>query len=278
MIRGITFASQRTFSADFAHFQNVLLGASGITKGCAITENSGEITVSEGYFFVCGREVAIVDSEPIIVPDRLGTDLFCTVVFEINLSKSNTLTSFNQGYFKTLTSEEAYLEPTQQDLDAGGTLYQMPFATYRLTATGVADFVDTRPLLSTQVAWKKMNETATKLMQMTGRLVNGQQLTDVVTGEVYTIGINNGALYITDSQQHTISFQIQEDSTNTTTFNDDGSITTAYADGRSKTTVFNADGSITTTSYYNGVASKVEKTTFNADGSITTTFTEGSNA
>lgn len=271
MIRGITFASQRTFSADFAHFQNVLLGASGITKGCAITENSGEITVSEGYFFVCGREVAIVDSEPIIVPDRLGTDLFCTIVFEIDLSKSNTLTSFNQGYFKTLTSEEAYLEPTQQDLDAGGALYQMPFATYKLTATGVADFVDLRPIFTPSELWKKME-------QHTKRLVNGQQLTDVVTGEIYTIGINNGALYITDSQQHTISFQIQEDSTNTTTFNDDGSITTAYTDGRSKKTDFNSDGSITTTTYYNGAVSKVEKTTFNADGSITTTFTEGSNA
>lgn len=278
MIRGITFASQRTFSADFAHFQNVLLGASGITKGCAITEDSGEITVSEGYFFVCGREVAIVGSEPIIVPDRLGTDLYCTVVFEVNLSKTNTLVSFNQGYFKTLTNEADYPTPIQEDMDNGGTLYQMPFATYKLTATGVADFTDKRPLLSTQAAWEQMNETTSKLMKMTERLVNGQQLTDVVTGEVYTIGINNGALYITDSQQHTISFQIQEESTGTTTFSDDGSITTAYEDGRSKTTVFNADGSITTTSYYNGVASKVEKTTFNADGSITTTYTEGGKA
>ena len=278
MIRGITFASQRTFSADFAHFQNVLLGASGITKGCAIAENSGEITVSAGYFFCCGREVAIVDNEKIVVPDRRGTDLYCTVVFEIDLSKTNTLTAFNQGYFKTLTATDDYAKPTQQNIDADGTIYQMPFATYKLTATGIADFTDKRPLLSTQAAWEQMNETTSKLMKMTERLVNGQQLTDVVTGEVYTIGINNGALYITDSQQHTISFQIQEDSTGTTTFGDDGSITTTYEDGRSKTTVFDADGSITTTSYYNGVVSKVEETTFNADGSITTTFTEGSNA
>ena len=278
MIRGITFASQRTFSADFAHFQNVLLGASGITKGCLITEQSGEITVSGGYFFCCGREVAIEESETVVVPDRYGTDLFCTIVFEIDLSKSNTLATFNQGYFRTLTSVDDYPAPTQQNIDADGTIYQMPFATYKLTATGIADFTDKRPLLSTQAAWEQMNETTSKLMKMTERLVNGQQLTDVVTGEVYTIGINNGALYITDSQQHTISFQIQEDSTGTTTFGDDGSITTTYEDGRSKTTVFDADGSITTTSSYNGVVSKVEETTFNADGSITTTFTEGSNA
>ena len=147
----------------------------------------------------------------------------------------------------------------------------MPFATYKLTATGVADFVDLRPIFTPSELWKKME-------QYTKRLVNGQQLTDVVTGEIYTIGINNGALYITDSQQHTISFQIAEDTTNTTTFSDDGSITTAYADGRSTTTVFNDDGSITKTSYYNGVATKVETTVFNADGTISTTYTEGSDA
>lgn len=275
MIRGITFASQRTFSADFAHFQHVLLGASGVTKGCTITEESGEITVSEGYFFVCGREVAIVGNEPVTIPDRLGTDLYCTVVFEVNLSKTNTLVSFNQGYFKTLTSEADYPTPMQEDMDNGGTVYQMPFAKYKLTATGIKDFVDKRPILSTQVAWEKMNETTTKLMQMTERLVNGQQITDVVTGEVYTIGINNGALYITDSQQNTVSFQVQENTSNTTTFNNDGSITTSYDDGRSEKTVFNSDGSITTTSYYEGVASKTEKTIFNDDGSITTNITEG---
>lgn len=268
MIRGITFASQRTFSADFAHFQNVLLGASGITKGCAITEVSGAVTVSEGYFFISGREVAIVGSEEVTVPDRHGTDLFCTIVFEIDLSKTNTLTSFNQGYFKTLTSTENYVEPVQQDLDAGGTKYQLPFATYKLTAIGVEEFVDVRPIMNVSEVWKKME-------QYTKRLVNGQQITDLATGELYTICIRNGVLYYTDSQQNKFSFSLIEDTTNTTTFNEDGSITTTYTDGRSEHTVFNDDGSITKTSYYNGQAAKVATTVFNDDGSITTTYEEG---
>ena len=55
----------------------------------------------------------------------------------------------------------------------------------------------------------------------------------------------------------------------TTTFGEDGNITTTYEDGSSEKTVFNDDGSITATRYVKGVAVKTATTTFNADGSVT---------
>lgn len=51
----------------------------------------------------------------------------------------------------------------------------------------------------------------------------------------------------------------------TTTFNEDGSITTAYNDGTSECTVFNEDGSITATRYVNGVVVETATTTFKGD-------------
>lgn len=51
----------------------------------------------------------------------------------------------------------------------------------------------------------------------------------------------------------------------TTTFNEDGSITTTYGDGTSERTVFNEDGSITATRYVNGVAVEIATTTFEGD-------------
>ena len=57
MIRGITFSEQMFYSADFAHFQHFWLnGKSGITKGCAITNTSTNVTIGKGYFIAdeCG--------------------------------------------------------------------------------------------------------------------------------------------------------------------------------------------------------------------------------
>lgn len=63
-----------------------------------------------------------------------------------------------------------------------------------------------------------------------------------------------------------------------TTFNEDGSTTTTYADGRSEVTVFNEDGSILKTFYQNGVATMDELTVFNEDGSISVSYIERSGA
>jgi hypothetical protein len=60
----------------------------------------------------------------------------------------------------------------------------------------------------------------------------------------------------------------------TTTFNEDGSITTNYVDGTSEHTVFNDDGSINQRFDWGDMGVRNAHIVFNADGSITTTFTE----
>lgn len=137
MIRGITFNEQMFYSADFAHFQHFWLnGQSGITKGCSITNTTTNVTIGKGYFIVHGRLLNVEAAEVIGSEHGFETG-YNRIVYEIDLSKTNTITEFNQGAIKVLHSEAL----TQQDLDAGGTVYQYPICHFQWSGTGIASFV-----------------------------------------------------------------------------------------------------------------------------------------
>lgn len=137
MIRGITFSEQMFYSADFAHFQHFWLnGQSGITKGCSITNTSTNVTIGKGYFIVHGRLLNVEVAE--VIGSAYGFETgYNRIVYEIDLSKNNTVTEFKQGAIKVLHSEAL----TQQDLDNGGTVYQYPLCHFQWSGTGIASFV-----------------------------------------------------------------------------------------------------------------------------------------
>lgn len=154
MINGITFSEQLITSANFAHFMFTFLNhANGITKGCEISHADGTVYVQKGYFMEFGRMVQVVGVEEIASPEVLSGQLYCLVVFEIDLSKINTVEEFNQGYFKTLTGTDGYPEPVKQDLDDDGTLYQMPWCQYIKTPEGITTFRDIREILNLESIW-----------------------------------------------------------------------------------------------------------------------------
>lgn len=125
------------YSADFAHFQHFWLnGQSGITKGCSITNTTTNVTIGKGYFIVHGRLLNVEAAEVIGSEHGFETG-YNRIVYEIDLSKTNTITEFNQGAIKVLHSEAL----TQQDLDAGGTVYQYPICHFQWSGTGIASFV-----------------------------------------------------------------------------------------------------------------------------------------
>lgn len=140
MIRGITFADQLTTSDDFAHLQNKWFnGVSGVTKGCAVTADADNVYVAPGYFLIAGRLVRIVGTET-IPSEVVEVAKKCILVFEIDLSKTNSTTVFNQGYFKVLSNVDEYPTLIQEDLDNGGAVYQMEFARFVKTTTSITDF------------------------------------------------------------------------------------------------------------------------------------------
>lgn len=141
-IRGVTFAKQAVSSNDDAHIYKILLnGRNGRTKGCKMTFGIDDILLSPGYFFAGNRLIEITSEETIPTPIVTTGTTYCLLVFEIDLSKTNTNSSFDQGMFKVLSSNAGYPEPTQENLDDGGNVFQLPFARFAKTISGISSFV-----------------------------------------------------------------------------------------------------------------------------------------
>ena len=140
-IRGVTFSKQIVSSNDDSHIYKMLLGGKqGKTKGCKMTFTTDNIYIHEGYFIASNRLIEIPSTETISSPIVSGTTYF-RLVFEIDLSKSNTSSEFNQGSFKLLSDVLDYPDITQEDLENGGNVYQLPFAKFTKTLSGISNFV-----------------------------------------------------------------------------------------------------------------------------------------
>lgn len=143
MIRGITFAEQVFYSADFAHYMNFFLnGGVGITKGCVITNDGVNVTIDTGYFVAHGRLMNVEVAET-IEPSQGYAEGFNRIIYEIDLSKENTITEFKQGYIKVIQAEELI----QEDLDAGGKVYQFPLCHFIWEDGEISGFVVDAPTL-----------------------------------------------------------------------------------------------------------------------------------
>lgn len=138
--RGITFSKQTVSSNDDAHvFGLILAGRNGKTKGCGMTFTTDNIFISEGRFFAANRMIEITSPETISTPVVTSTTYF-RLVFEIDLTKANTTSDFAQGYFKILSSATDYPAIVQEDLENGGSVYQLPFARFTKTVAGIGLF------------------------------------------------------------------------------------------------------------------------------------------
>lgn len=163
MVNGITFSEQLITSENFAHFMYTFLNhANGVTKGCAISNANGKAYVQKGYFIVFGRMVQIIGTEEIASPDVVSGQLYCKVVFEVDLSKENTAEEFIQGAFKTLTSTTGYPSVKQEDLDDAGKVYQMPWCQYIKQAGSIKDFRDLREILDLNSIWSAISSQNTQ--------------------------------------------------------------------------------------------------------------------
>lgn len=153
MVKGETYNKQLFESEAFRHFINVFTNKqTGITKGCEITQDSQNITIEKGYFFILGgllRETTGTANE---IPSEAG---YYKLVYEIDLSKINQKDAFNQGSYKFVKSLGEYPALTQEDLDNNGTVYQMPFCQFRITDQGLQDFKDIRQFVNYGIYEKK---------------------------------------------------------------------------------------------------------------------------
>jgi len=170
MIKGTTYDQQILLSEDFRlmcwRFFNK---KDGIVLGCGISTNTNNVVVTSGYFLISGGYIHI-DGQEIIQAGAAGTK---TLVFEIDLSKTNTPSAFNQGSWKFITGS-----PRQDDLFAGGTIYQLPFC--QITTNGSS--ISSRTDLIKQLAGDFQAQIDSKQNRVTKGTANPPVLAD---GEIY---------------------------------------------------------------------------------------------
>lgn len=166
MIKGITFDKQAFKSSEFAlmtkkFFNNI----DGRIRGVDITYTDTSIIISEGYFISSGYYTKIITEEIISVTN--GT---WTLVYEIDLSKTNTEEVFSQGSFKLINTAVIH-----NDLFDGETIYQLEFATCIMTDGVITDFESKLKDVTSDI----FNQLDTKVDKVIGKELSSNDYTDI---------------------------------------------------------------------------------------------------
>lgn len=150
MLKGQVFANQLFENQIFALFVNTFTnGKNGVSNnyknGMAITYSGSDVTIDSGAVLIQGRFLEEDTSTTI----SAGADnMYCKLVVEIDLDKTNTTTEFNQGYYKIVKGANAYPTLTQTNIvkNVSG-VYQYELARFRTTTSGITDFQDKRTFI-----------------------------------------------------------------------------------------------------------------------------------
>lgn len=179
MVKGHTYSEQLFESEAFRHFVNTFLNKeSGITKGCEITQTSNTIEIGQGFFVIMGGLLEEDTGTSMSVPTEAG---YYRLVYEIDLSKVNTEAEFNQGSYKFVKGVGAYSNLTQEDLDNDGNVYQFEFCQFRVTESGIQDFIDKRTFLDFDNIYEEIRKRISAIEE--GEFLNEKVKTKIITGE-----------------------------------------------------------------------------------------------
>ncbi|MCR5186196.1 MAG: hypothetical protein K6D97_03675 [Clostridia bacterium] len=162
MLKGDVFINQHfpvnTFSAFIDTFLN---GECGIKEGYKnsfeVTNTANALTVNSGLACVKGRFFR-EDSSTTIEFSSVGL-VYCRLVVEIDLSKTNTTDELNQLAYKIIYSGESYPTLVQEDtvLNERGK-YQFELASFMCNSNGISGFVDKRTYLDFDSIYEEVRE------------------------------------------------------------------------------------------------------------------------
>ena len=180
MIRGYVFPNQLASNeVDSMVFRKMLDNNDGVMNGMNLSTTATSITVGDGNMMIAGRPVGVVGGETIAV----GTDVaFCKLVMEVDLSKTATVSEFSQAALKIIKSTTAYPEVTQNDMDNGGTIYQVELAQFKTGLNGLSEFTDTRTFLDIKSIYTAITEEYRAVLEELK-----EELKDVEAGSAYVL-------------------------------------------------------------------------------------------
>lgn len=141
MIEGIVYDLQNIAASDMAKIYWMYGGMrDGVISGCAMSYTNSAVNITAGYFSARGHLTKLSGTTSVSLPNASGGNLYCNLVYQIDLSQTASQSSFTQGSFIILTGSTSYPTVTQQDLDNGGTIYQLSFAKFIMGASGISSW------------------------------------------------------------------------------------------------------------------------------------------
>lgn len=157
MLNGQVFSEQIFESKIFAIFINTFLnGKNGVVQnyrnGMAVSYSGSNVSISSGAVCIQGRFLEEDSSSTL----NAGTDsMYCKLVIEIDLDKTNTENDFQQGYYKIVTSSTGYPTLTQTDIaDNNAGVYQYELARFKTSANGISEFQDMRTYIGDELQYQ----------------------------------------------------------------------------------------------------------------------------
>lgn len=198
MIKGFRFTNQlANAEVDARIHQEFLNKNDGIFYGMNLSRTTNSITIDEGLCEIAGRPVAVVDTETV----NVGTNtMYCILVLEIDLSKDSTEEVFEQVNFKILESSTGYPITTKEDINVyngENNIYQLEFARFKTSSSGITDFKDTRNFLSFSGIYNQIKSDCKMIMDEIK-----QELENVKDGSEYILksgGKINGDLEVSNN-------------------------------------------------------------------------------
>lgn len=161
MLKGQVFANQLFENQIFALFINTFTnGKNGVSNNyknsMALSYSGSDVTIGTGACLIQGRFL----EEDTATTISAGTDnVYCKLIIEIDLDKSNTTDEFNQGYYKILKNSSTYPALTQTNIvknNAG--VYQYELARFRTSSSGISDFTDMRNFIDFDSIYDEIEE------------------------------------------------------------------------------------------------------------------------
>lgn len=161
MLKGHVFKQQIFGNQIFALFINTFLnGKNGISdnykNGMKVTYSGNTLTIQSGAVCIQGRFLEEDISTDIIVETDTA---YCKLVLEIDLSKQNTESQFNQATYKIVKSISGYPALTQNNIVKNNTgIYQYELARFKISINGITDFKDMRTFLNFSSIYKEIEQ------------------------------------------------------------------------------------------------------------------------
>ena len=123
MIKGVNFDNQLVTAKQHGALFRAAFG-DGILSGMDINVSGKTITIGAGYCVVAGREIQLTATETVSVTATSG---YARVLMQIDLSQTATESAFSQAslVLQTATSQDGFSALTQDDINGGGTVYQI---------------------------------------------------------------------------------------------------------------------------------------------------------